>query len=127
MNLALATIVVVAFAVLLERMNVAASGRAVAERATKSFLVLKDSALTDDEKELALRREAVHLFGQFGAIVVLGLLALLLPLGAVWLLDRAGWASMTDVLDVLGRVDFLVAATVIGTAAYYLSRLRFRK
>lgn len=127
MNLALATIVVVAFAVLLERMNVAASGRAVAERATKSLLVLKDSALTDDEKELALRREAVHLFRQFGAIVVLGLLALLLPLGAVWLLDRAGWASMTDVLDVLGRVDFLVAATVIGTAAYYLSRLRFRK
>lgn len=127
MSLALATIVVVTFAVLLERMNVAASGRAVADRATKSLLVLRDSELTDDEKELALRRDAVHLFGQFGAIVALGLLALLLPLGAVWLLDRAGWASMTDVLDVLGRVDFLVAATAIGTAAYYLSRVRFRK
>lgn len=127
MSLVLATLVVVAFAVLLERLSVAGRARAVADRAARSLRVLRDSELSDAEKERALRRDAVHLAGQSGMIIGLSLLALLVPLGGVWLMDRAGWVVTSDVIAILQRIDFLVAATVVGTGAYYLSLILARE
>lgn len=127
MSLILATLVVVTFAVLLERLSVAGRARAVADRASTSLLVLRESRLSDDEKERALRRNAVYLFGQSGMIIGLSLLALSLPLGGVWLMDQAGWVAMSEVVAVLQRIDFLLAATLIGAGAYYVSLLSTRK
>lgn len=127
MSLAVATLVVVAFAVLLERLDVAERARAVADRAVKSLRILRDSRLSDEEKERALQRDAAHLFGQTGMIVGLSLLALLMPLVGVWLMDRAGWVAMPEVLAILQRIDFLFAATVIGVVAYYVSLVLARE
>lgn len=127
MSWLLAGLVVIAFAVLLERLPLASRARTVADRACKTLETLRDSQLDDETKERTLQRNAVGLFGLAAAIIGLSLLALLLPLVMVWLLDRAGLASMSEVLAVLQRADFLVAATIVGASTYLLSRTVARR
>lgn len=121
MSLLLATLVVVVFAALLDRLNVVGRARGMADRAVRSFRVLRDSQMSDEHKERALRRDAMHLLGQSGMVVGLSLLSLFLPLGVVWLLDRAGWVALSDVMATLQRLDFLLAASLIGAGVYYVS------
>ena len=75
------------------------------------------------DKERALRREAVRLFGLFGVLLGGGIVALVLPLGGIWILDRFGLASLSQVLSVLERLDFLLAVTAAGIAGYFLARV----
>lgn len=114
-------LVVVTFVVLLGRLHVADRAHAVADRARRTVRFVRDAELADEEKERLLRRDAIHFFAQSGVIVGLSLLALLLPIGGLWLVDQAGWAEMPDVLSVLQRVEFLLVAAVIGAGGFYLS------
>lgn len=127
MTVLAAALVVVAFAVLIERMHVAAEAREVANLAADALAVLRDPHIGDDTKEQALRRTSLRLFGLSGRIVALSLSALFLPVGAVWVLDAAGLMRLSDVLGILGRLDFLLAATVVGTASYFVSRVVARR
>lgn len=47
-----------------------------------------------------------------------GGVALGVPVVAVWLLEGWGVGSLAGVLSILQRIDFLVAATVLGSLAY---------
>lgn len=118
MSVALAALVVVAFALALERMEIPDRAREVGDRARESLRVIRHPELDDRSKERALRRQAIRLFGLVGVLVGGSLLALGLPLLGVCLLEMAGVASFEGVLSVLGRPDFLVGATLLGTGAY---------
>ena len=122
MNVFLAALVVVAFALVVERLGLPARAREAAGRARESAEVLGDPDVEDDEKERRLRRQSLRLFGLVGVLAGGSALALGLPLGGVWLLERAGVGTLAGVLAVLERVDFLVGATVVGTAAYLVAR-----
>lgn len=122
MNVTLAALVVVAFAVTLERLDLPDHAREVGRRAVESLEVLRDPSLADEAKEAALRRHAVRLFGLLGILVGGSALALGLPLAGVWLLDRAALASWTGVLAVLERIDFLVTVTILGLILYVIVR-----
>lgn len=122
MNLLLATTVVVAFAVLIERFNLMERAREVGSRALGSLEVLRDPELDDVAKEKVLRRQAVRLFGLVGILGGGSLLALGLPLLAVWLLDLGGVASLESVLAVLSSIEFLIGATIIGVMTFLLFR-----
>lgn len=126
MNLLLAVLVVLVFAILLARLRVGRLTRQVVNQGQKGFAILRDPALEDAEKEEALQRSALRLFGLFGAITGLSVTALVLPLGGIWLMQRVGIASLDGVLIILERWDFLLGATVLGTATYYMSRVSDR-
>lgn len=122
MSLLLATFVVAAFALVLERLRLPVRAREVGSRAVRSLEVLRDPGLDDQAKETALRQQAGALVVLVGILAGGSLLALGLPLFAVWLLDVLGLASFGSVLAILERVDFLIAAALIGSATYLLVR-----
>lgn len=127
MNLLLATLVVVLFSVLLQRMHVASHARDATRQARRTASVFRDPLLDDRSKERELQRSAVRLLRLSGRIAGLSLFALLLPLAGVFVLDRLGWASGPEVLGILQRADFLVGAAVIGTVSYHLSLVASRR
>lgn len=122
MNFLLAAFVVVAFAVTIERLDLPTRAREVGTRAMSCLRVLRDPSVDDDIKEHELQQQALRLFGLLGILVGGSALGILLPLLGVWLLDRAGVASLAAVLSVLGRIEFLAGATVLGFLAYLLMR-----
>jgi hypothetical protein len=121
-----ATFVVVAFALTIERLNLAARGREVVSRATECLKVLRDPSMDDEAKERILQHQALRLFGLFWVLIGGGILALGLPLSAVWLLDLVGVMSVAAVLSVLGRIEFLVGVTVVGSVVFLLLRWAHR-
>lgn len=122
MALVWASLVVVGFAVVIERLDLPGRAREVGRRSGACLDALRDPSLGDEAKEEELRRQSVRLFGLFARLAGGSLLAVGVPLGAVWGLDALGLASLPDVLSVLERVDFLFGATVVGGAVYVLVR-----
>ncbi len=117
-----ATFVVVAFALTIERLNLATRAREVVSRATDCLNVLRDPSMDDKAKERILQHHTLRLFGLLGLLVGGSILALGLPLSAVWLLELAGVTSVEVVLSVLERIEFLVGVTVLGSVAFLLLR-----
>lgn len=118
----LAALVVVVFALVLERLELPDRARETGRRARESLDVLRDPSLDDLQKEEALQEQARRLFGLLGALLGGSLLALGLPLLAVWLLELAGVSSLAAVLGVLERPDFLLGTVVVGTGGYLAYR-----
>lgn len=124
MNLALALLVVVAFAGIVERTRLVGHVRVAMQRARGTYTIVSDPALTDDEKERQLREEAFGLLALLGRIALGSVLALGLPLGVLWALDQFGWISLSEVLEVLVRLDFLVAVSALAILAAWWVRRR---
>ena len=122
MNLALATLVVIGFAGILELLSLPKHARSVAQRSQEAFGVLRDDALDDREKEEALQRHSGRLFALLGILGGGSVLALAGPLAVVWGLERIGIGSFAAVLRILQRLDFLGATIVLGGLGYLLVR-----
>lgn len=127
MNFLWATFVVVAFALTIARLNLATRVREVALRVKDCLNVLRDPSMDDKAKERILQHHTLRLLGLFGLLVGGSILALCLPLSAIWLLELAGVTSVEVVLSALGRVEFLVSVTVLGSVAYFLLRWAGRR
>jgi hypothetical protein len=123
-NVLLGVLMVAAFAGIAERARLPAHVRDAVQRARESYAVVSDRSLTDDQKERRLREETPRLMALLGRIVFGSLLALALPLGVLWALDRIGLISLPDVLDVLVRVDFLLVVSALGILAFWTVRRR---
>jgi len=122
MNLVLALLVVVGFAATIECFDLPDRARTVGRRSRRSLSVLRDNSLRDREKEEALQQQARQLFRLLGVLVGGSVLALGGPLGAVWLLGRAGIGSFWGTIGVIERLDFLAGVTVVGGIGYALFR-----
>lgn len=122
MSLALAVFVVLTFAGILERLDLPGYAREVLGRASRCLDVLRDGSMVDDEKERRFRSEARRLFVLIGILGGGSALALLLPLGVVWLLDQTGVASLSGVLATLERVDFLAVTTLVALVGFLIYR-----
>lgn len=59
-------------------------------------------------------------------MVGLSLVALLIPLGVVFVLDYLSMASLSDVMVILQRWDFLLASALLGVICYHASRVIVR-
>jgi hypothetical protein len=123
-SLALALLVVAAFAGIVERTRLVGHVRVATQRARGTYSIVSDPALTDDEKERRLREEAFPLLALLGRIAFGSVLALGLPLGVLWALDGVGAVSMSEVLEVLMRLDFLVAVSALGILTVWWGRRR---
>jgi hypothetical protein len=125
-SLVLALLVVGAFAGIVERTRVVGHVRVAMQRARGTWAIVSDPALADDEKEWRLREESFPLLVLLGRIALGSVLALGLPLGVLWALDRFGWISMAEVLEILMRLDFLVAVSSLGILTVWWGRRRGR-
>lgn len=122
MSFLLAALVVVVFALVLERLRLPDRARETGRRARESMDVLRDPSLDDRDKESALQEQSLRLFRLLGILLGGSLLALGLPLLGVWLLELAGVSSLAAVLDVLERPDFLLGTVVVGVGGYVAYR-----
>lgn len=122
MNLVLAIFVVVGFATGIEYLNLPTYAREVGRRNKDCLTVLRDTSLSDDEKEDALQRQARRLCVLLGILVGGSLLALGGPLALIWLLEQGGIGSLGGVLAILQRLDFLAGTAVVGVLTYLLLR-----
>jgi len=118
----LAVMVVVVFALVLERLDLPERARETAARARESLDVLRDPELDDREKESALQEQSLRLFGLLGILLGGSLLALGVPLLAVWLLELVGVSSLDAVLGVLESPSFLLGTVVVGIAGWLVYR-----
>lgn len=84
--------------------------------------VLQNSALDDFAKEKAVQSVAIEMFKLLGLLSVGSIIAVALPLALVWLAGAAGILSFDAVMAMLVRWEFLLAATVVGTAVFFLLR-----
>ena len=122
MNFAFAVFVVIVFAATLEYLDLPSHARAVGDQSSRSFKVLRDDSLGDQEKEKVLQQQSGELFRLLGILVGGSALALGLPLGIVWLLSRTGIGSFWGTIGVLERIDFLVGVTMVGLLGYLAFR-----
>ena len=96
--------------------------RNVAFMAQQSLGVIRNTALSDDSKELALREFSLKLFKSFIVIMLGGAGAFLIPTGLVWLGDKFGWISLSSVLNVTISPQFLMTSAVVATMALIFPR-----
>ena len=117
-----AVIVVVTFAILIEVFKLVDMTGQVSALAKNAAGVLRDPILSDDKKEVALQKATLKLFRLFAMLVVGSLLALFLPLAAIWLFSFVGIFDFQAVLKMLQRWDFLLASTILGVFIFLLVR-----
>jgi len=122
MNLLGATLVVIIFAVLVHVVGLLRRTMEVVALSKDSVSVFRNPGLDDEAKEKALQKHAVRLFVLLVLLILGSAVALLAPVGMIWLLGMAGMFSVDGVLDMLQRWDFLIAATVIGVGIYPILR-----
>ena len=127
MSLALAVGVVLGFAGVLHLLELPARATEVGRRSREALETLRDRDLDDDAKARALRRHSLRLFVLMGILLGGSVLSLGLPLGGVWLLDRAGIASLPAVWSVLESPGFLAATVVGGTGLWLVGRRAGRR
>ena len=75
--------------------------------------IVGNKNMDDDEKEKALRRHSLKLFGLFGLLLTGGAAAVFLPIGILWLADRAGWLALEPVFERVLSPVFLISAGLI--------------
>ncbi len=87
-----------------------------------AYRVLSDPSLTDEAKERVLRGYATLLARLFVMLATAGLIALALPLSAVWALDGLGLLQLGDVVDVAVSWWFVLAVFGAALAALAIQR-----
>jgi hypothetical protein len=122
MNVALALFVVVGFAATIEWLDLPDRAREVGRRSSRSLEVLRDSSMSDREKEEALQQQSGELFWLLGLLVGGSMLAIGGPLVVIWGLGKMGVGSFSGAVGVLERLDFLAGVTVVGGLGYVLYR-----
>jgi hypothetical protein len=93
----------------------------------RSFDVIRDSSLSDDDKEATLQRNALQLFRLFFLLTLAGLAAVFLPLGLVWCADRLAWISLQEVMDVALSPIFLIGSGVLALLAFWTTPTKSRE
>ncbi len=92
-----------------------------------AFVVILNSALSDEAKEAALQRDAKQLLRLFLALAFGGAAAVLLPVGLLWVCDRVGWISLESVFSVAVSPVFLITIGALAVLALCFPRSKVRE
>ncbi len=114
-----AVFLVVGFVIVIWLLGLVERSRQVMATARRSLGVIRDSSLSDDAKEVALRKDAIQLFGLFFILATGGAAAVFLPMGLVWLGDLVGWISLDSVFQVALSPVFLIVSGIFAVAALF--------
>jgi hypothetical protein len=121
--LVVACLVVLAFIAACYALRIVAVARRIVATARQSMRTMRDPALDDEIKEKAAQRAAIVLFGGFLSITFRSLVAVLASSAVIYAADLAGFVPAPVAIDLLGSWEFIVATTVMLTAAYLVTRV----
>ena len=116
-----AVVVVIVVAILLDVFGLVKRTGEVVSIGRLAATTLRDTKLSDAEKERQMQRNSLQLFRLLGVLIIGSAAALLAPLALIWLADFVGLLSFSGVLDMFLRWDFIIAGTILGVAAYVAS------
>lgn len=126
MDLVGAILVVGIFAILVHVVGLVNTTKEVFAVGRQASSTLRDSTLTDDDKERLTQQSSLKLFRLLAVLVVGIVISLSLPLAIIWLLQLANLFSLAGVMDMLLRWDFIIGVTFLG-AAIYMAVSKWRK
>lgn len=119
-----ALFLVIGFLVLMKLFKLVERSRDVIRLSRHSVEVIRQSSLTDDDKEAALQKNAKELLLLFLVLASGGAAALACPLGVLWIFDRLGLLSLDSVLSVTFSPLFLAISGVAIVLALLLPTKR---
>lgn len=111
---------IAAFVVMLRLLRAEAVAAGVLESARSAFTVIFDSTVSEDEKEVQVRRAALGMFRSFALILGIGVVSLAVPVAIVWLGARVGLYALDDAVGVASSWWFIAVSTVAAVALWYL-------
>ena len=117
-----AIIIVLVFIYMLNLLRLVENSLMVITQAKKATQVLSNSELDDLQKEKALQKNALTLFKLFFIILLSSLLAIAVPLGIVWILEKLGLMSLNSVIDFTLSWAFIISSSVIISLAVWIFR-----
>ncbi len=110
----------------LKKSDIAQVSQTLVATAFKGVSAMFDSALTDDEKEAAIRRSALEIFTFTWKLTWRLVLALLAAGAPILLADALGLASISEVVGLMLRLDYILGVSVLVLGFYFVAR-RSRK
>ena len=125
MSLLVSGLVVLLFLTLLVLCRVIELSTRAIELARNSMAAIADQALDDETKEKIVQQSALKLFRVLGGLIIGFFVALVAPLGSVYLLQFVGVVSAEAVFMMLLRWEFIALSSVVCVVAFILiKRLR---
>lgn len=124
MNYLGALLIVVGFGAILHALKLVDKAREVVELARRSVSDLRNPELDDEAKEAAMRGYAKRLFGLFLILTLGSAVAVLIPVGVVYLLDVANLVSFTAVLETTVTWQFIAGTVVLYLVVWWVLRKR---
>ena len=119
-----AALIVAGFSWLLVRLHLVEQAGRINAVVRDSAATMADRSLSDRDKEQALRRNSIALFGQFARITLGLALALGAPIALVWLLGLTALWSFDDAIAASLSWPFLVAGLILFVAVMIVGRRR---
>ena len=116
---------VIAFAFLIQFFRLIDKGKTVVSIAVESLGTIASNKLSEEEKESELQQNSKKLFELFFVLAAGGLLALLLPIGVLWLCEQVGWLSLNAVFETTISPLFILISSVVLILVLFLPG-RFR-
>lgn len=127
MDLFGAVLVILMFAILLNVVRLVPKTREVISIGQEAIATLRNVTLSDEEKEHRMQKSSLRLVGLLFILTAGTLVALLVPLGLIWLSEFVGLFSVDGVLKMFLRWDFILGGSIIGIAAYLISDKWFKR
>ncbi|MGH8106403.1 MAG: hypothetical protein ACREO2_08785, partial [Arenimonas sp.] len=94
-------LVITGFVLIAKYLGLVEKSLQVVALSRQALAVLQNSALSDDDKEVAMRAHAATLARLFIVVTSRAAVALLAPVGVIWLLDARDLLQLEAVLDAL--------------------------
>ena len=104
--------IVAGFVVLAKLSGFVEKSRSVIVVSQRSLAIVRNAGLSDDVKETALQENAKRLFGLAFSLAFGASVALLAPIGLIWLCDCVGWISLSSVCEVAMSPAFIAVSSV---------------
>ncbi len=121
-----AVLVVGLFAILIHVIGLVGTTKEVLTVGRQAAATLRDTTLTDEEKERRTQQNSLRLFRLLTVLVFGIAIALFLPLALIWLMQLVSLVSLGGVMDMLLRWDFIIGVTVL-SFFIYISVIKWRR
>lgn len=122
MSLIVASLASIAFAAALLKSGLIEATRSVYTLSASSFSTLKDETIDEVEKEILMQRNSIELLKKFVHLTFTAIAVLLAPTIIIYSASTVELVSPAAVFDILLRLDFILAFTIVAVLAARLFR-----
>lgn len=116
-------IIAAGFVFCLKLFGVIERSRKVIEVSKSSLAVVRDTNLTDLQKEKTLQTNAKELLLSFILITAGSAAALIVSFGIIWLMELAGLLTVNEVIELTLSLEFIAASIILSVAIFWIIRI----